>query len=285
MIIVQLSGGLGNQLFQYAAGKSLALHHNTILKLDVSAFNNQNARKFELALFNIPLSIALQEEITAFTSANVATKIFDRLKPAQKRKVYKEPHFHFNPAFFQAPEDAYLKGYWQSEKYFTNCADVLRNEFTVREEHIKNVTGLAQQLQSENSISIHIRRGDYLDPTSLEYHGIMEKDYYNKAIRALSEKFADAKFSLFTDDKAWVKENLQFDRPFEIISGVATQSAIEDFYLMSQCRHNIIANSSFSWWAAWLNNFRAKNVIAPAKWFNKAPHDTRDLIPANWHRL
>lgn len=275
MVLVQLNGGLGNQLFQYAAAKSLSLHHNVQVKVDLSLYENNKERKCELDSLNIPLQVASKEEIGRFTSDSLVTKIVNRLK----RKVYREPAFHFNPDFFKTPGDVYLKGYWQSEKYFSKYWPVISHEFSVKSQLVNNVANFAAKLRSENSVAVHIRRGDYLNSIVQDYHGILDWDYYDRALK----KFPDARFYFFSDDIEFVKAQLQIDMPYEFVSG--TKLAIEDFYLMSQCRHNIIANSSFSWWAAYINNNPEKTVIAPQKWFNKAGHNTEDLIPPGWQRV
>lgn len=282
MIIVQLTGGLGNQLFQYAAGKTLALHHNTAVKVDVSHYQQNKDRKLDLNQLTIPVTIANQEEISEFINTGLISKALARLQPAHARKVYREPSFRYDPSFLDARSHVYLKGYWQSEKYFDRYRSEIFNEFKVRQELVNKVSDFAAKLQSEISVSVHIRRGDFLNTIALDHHGILDGDYYKRAIKLFP---ANAKFYFFSDDIDWVKSQQLTDKPYEFVSGVLTSSAIEDFYLMSQCHHNIIANSSFSWWAAWLNDNPNKTVIAPGKWFNKAGHDTSDLIPPGWQRI
>ncbi len=284
MIISRIIGGLGNQLFQYAAGKALALRHHTELLLDVAAFDEYKLRNFDLAAFHTELNFASKEQVSSFINRSIAGKIRDNIFPMPLRKVYKEKQFHFQSHFFQAPSNIYLQGYWQSEKYFLPVAETIKKEFTVKEEYIRNVSAVAAKLSSTPSVSVHIRRGDYKSPTTVQIHGILEASYYNKAIQLISKKIPGACFYFFSDDMNWVKENLLVENAV-YVSGVMSQTHIEDFYLMSQCKHNIIANSSFSWWAAWLNNNPEKIVIAPKNWFNKGPKDTQDLVPESWLRI
>ena len=284
MIISRIIGGLGNQLFQYAAGRTLALQHNTALLLDVTAFDDYKLRNFDLATLHTGLNFASKEQVSSFINRSIAGKIRDNILPMALRKVYKEKQFHFQPRFFRAPANIYLQGYWQSEKYFLPAAETIRKEFTFKEEYIKNVSGLAARLRSSSSVSVHIRRGDYTNIKIIEIHGILEAAYYQRAMQLISEKIPGACFYFFSDDMNWVKENLPVENAV-YVSGVSSQTHIEDFYLMSQCKHNIIANSSFSWWAAWLNNNPEKIVIAPKNWFNKGPKDTQDLVPQNWLRI
>ncbi len=284
MIITKISGGLGNQLFQYAAGKSLALKKNTGLLLDVSSYNQERLRNFELSFFNTKCEFANDELVQHFTNRSFIGKIRDRVLPSSMKKVYRQPFFHFDKNFFNHPADVYLKGYWQSEKYFLPIAEIIRKEFTIKQEQIMNITALAAMLKKVESVSIHIRRGDYTNPAILEMHGILSSAHYQQAIDKILSQFPDAVFYIFSDDMSWVKENLKIQNKV-YVSGELSKTAIEDFYLMSQCKHNIIANSSFSWWAAWLNNNKEKIVIAPERWFNTKPTDTQDLIPTGWLKI
>jgi Glycosyl transferase family 11. len=274
MIIVRLFGGLGNQLFQYAAGKSLAMHQGTTVKLDTSLLGILAKRPFDLQYFNIPIDLATEEEIREYT----AMPAWQKLLPPYKRKIYKEPHFHYDTNFFKARPNVYLKGYWQSEKYFKHIEAEIRKEFTVKEEYIRHLPPLAH----EPSLFIHIRRSDYLKKEVQDYHGTMDADYYNKALEYVSKKAPNLKVYFFSDDIEWVKQNIKIDHPYEMVTGNLTHTAIEDFYLMSRCQHAIIANSSFSWWAAWLNNHPAKIVVAPGRWFINTKLNTKDIIPPNW---
>jgi len=290
MIIVQLKGGLGNQMFQYAAGLSLAAHHNTNVKVDVSLLNQSDAaigtvRYFDLQKLQLSPEIATKDEISLFQTNNVVGRIMDKLQQPYKRKIYKEADYTFDENFFKAQDNIYLKGYRQSEQYFYPIADKIRTGFQFKSEVIEEVKAKALELRERNSVSIHIRRGDYSNKMVREYHGILEKDYYQKAIDYMQTKVAKCSFYIFSDDADWVNANLSFNSQIQIVSGNITKTHFEDFYLISQCKHQIIANSTFSWWAAWLNPNPDKIVIAPEKWFNNAPYDTRDLIPESWIKM
>ena len=293
MVISELTGGMGNQMFQYAAAKALSGHHHTDLMLDVISFYREELpylevpRNFDLYNFKgvneILISDRNQIADNNFYKKNKLAKLF----PPHRRKVYKEPFYHFDKNFFKSRKDVLLKGGWQSEKYFSAHKNEVRQAFRVKDEVIKPVKELGHQLNNENSVAVHVRRGDYLRlPIILEWHGVLDASHYNNALLLLRSKL-EKPFSIyyFSDDPLWVEENLCQKWPGKIISKDSQNTAIEDFYLMSQCRHNLIANSSFSWWAAWLNPNPDKTVIAPQKWFNKAPLDTRDLIPENWIKI
>jgi hypothetical protein len=279
MITVQIKGGLGNQLFQYAAGKALALQHNTKLALDLSGINRKDDT---IRLFDLDQLHVNYEAGNPQPNRGLIRKILDRVGPAPSRRVYKESHFHFDPHFFRAGPDVYLKGYWQSEKYFKNIEPVIRKEFTVRDEYIQHLKAQADRMKAENSVFIHIRRSDYLKKEVQDYHGAMDAGYYNRAIAYISEKVSPVKVYFFSDDIEWVKQHITIDYPYEVVTGKITKTAIEDFYLMTQCKHAIIANSSFSWWAAWLNNHPSKIVVAPKQWFINSQLNTKDIIPATW---
>jgi len=290
MILVELNGGIGNQMFQYAAAKSLAIHHKTTLKLDISPGTDKSMpqelrpRPFDLHYFNLPDPVATVADIESFTSRSALEKITEKTKPNHKRKIYREPFFHYDKNFYNTEPDVYLKGLWQSEKYFLPFKNEIRKIFEFRSDTVETFHDLTNQLKNQNSVSIHIRRGDYLAKVSLEVLGLLPLEYYQDAIALINSYMTDPFFYFFSDDIDWAKEN--FDIPNSTyMSGNITKSHIEDLYLMSQCNHNIIGNSSFSWWGAWLNNNPEKNVIATKKWFNKGPKDTQDLLPEDWLKV
>jgi hypothetical protein len=290
MILVELNGGIGNQMFQYAAAKSLALHHGTQLKLDITPAAEKNMpdelkhRPYDLHHFTLPDTIATNGEIASFQSNSSIEKLKEKAKPNHKRKIYREPFFHFDTNFFKAGPDVYLKGLWQSEKYFASFSKEIRNVFQFKKELSQSLTGISDPIKSQNSISIHIRRGDYLAKISQDVLGLLPVEYYMKAIDKIKSQIDNPVFYFFSDDISWVKE--KFSIPNAVyVSSTITKDHIGDLYLMSQCRHHIIANSSFSWWGAWLNNNKDKIVIAPEKWFNNGPKDTQDLIPKEWIKL
>jgi hypothetical protein len=290
MILVELNGGIGNQMFQYAAAKSLALHHRTTLKLDISPGTDKSMpqelkpRQFDLHYFNLPDKVADTTNIDSFISRSALEKIKEKTKPNHKRKIYREPFFHFDSNFFDTETDVYLKGLWQSEKYFTSYKKEIKNIFQFTSETIKAFQEVSFRLKQQNSVSIHIRRGDYLAKVSLEVLGLIPLEHYQNAIELINSKIPGSSFYFFSDDIQWVKENFQIPNA-TFVSGDISKDHVEDLYLMSQCRHNIIANSSFSWWSAWLNDNPEKIVIAPKKWFNKGPKDTQDLLPEKWIKI
>ncbi len=295
MIVVQLSGGLANQLFQYAAAKSMALDRNVDLLLDVSLLGRKNfteletPRNFELNNFlGIKDRIANEFDLSIFKKSLQKNKfVYKYLTPIQRKNIYKEKYFHYNKDICNLGKDILLSGNWQSEKYFSRNIPYFKNSLTLKPELYKNVLGKAYELKNTKSVSVHIRRADYLRlKIILEWHGVLEKTYYQNCFNKMNSIIgSDYEVYYFSDDPNWVIENLLDIKNGEIISNTISKTAYEDFYLMSQCRHNIIANSSFSWWAAWLNDNPEKTVIAPKKWFDKGPKDTQDIIPNSWLKV
>lgn len=281
MIIIRIQGGLGNQLFQYAAARNLAEQEGAELKLDLLSFHSGQVRNLELSAFNFePLQASLKE-IKQFSRFPQLYRHNPVLFSKLGRHIYREPFYHFDSNFLNLKDPVYLDGFFQSEKYFKAIEDIIRKEFIVKAELVKHLTEIINQWKDKETVSVHIRRGDYTQKKYLAYHGLLTAEYFNQSIKIISEKINHPHFCFFSDDINWVKKNINITASHTFISDF-TKTAIEDFYLMSQCKHNIIANSSFSWWAAWLNNNPKKNIIAPQKWFNEAPHNTKDLIPNGW---
>lgn len=284
MIISQIIGGLGNQLFQYAAGRCLSLHHQTILKLDVSGFDEYKLRNFDLNAFQLQYNVAENDEIEKFSNRSFFKKVTDRIGPYSSRTFFREKYFHFHKDFLKYPSNTYLKGYWQSEKYFLPVIEIIKNDLTFKKEYIENVSSFASEIAKQSTVSLHVRRGDYTNKAVYEMHGIVPVEFYLKAINIIKNKIPEIKILVFSDDIQWAKDHFNFSN-IDFVSGEITKTHFEDLYLMSLCKHNIIANSSFSWWGAWLNNNRDKIVIAPKNWFNKGPKDTYDLYSKNWIKI
>ncbi len=293
MVIVKLIGGLGNQLFQYAAARKLANKHSTELKLDVSGFETYKLHKYSLSHFNIQENFASEGEINALTGQRkegTITRIFRRAlhKPAKLPATHikeKNP-FHFDPEILNLPDGVYLEGYWQSEKYFSDIESIVRKELTVKTPLSGKDKELAKQMDSCDSVSIHIRRGDYVtNPHTSMVHGTSDLDYYNRCIRSIAESVKNPHFFVFSDDPEWVRDNLNPPYPTTFVDHNGADRNHEDLRLMSQCKHNIIANSTFSWWGAWLNSNPEKVVLAPKLWFRSDKYNNKDLIPDRWIKI
>jgi hypothetical protein len=290
MIIVRILGGLGNQMFQYAAGLSLAHQHGVALKLDITSFSSYPLRKFALDGFDADIKAASRREIEErkYCSEGIWKKVF---RPFLKGKrpysdtVYKEPSFKYDQSFFELPDNAYLMGSFQSERYFSNIASTIVTSFKNKAPLLELNKEYAQKMSKDNSVSVHVRRGDYVtNPHTNAFHGICDPDYYKQAIKVIEKHVASPVFYFFSDDIDWVKANLQTNHPAFYVDNNGSDCA-QDLRLMSFCKHNIIANSSFSWWGAWLNDNTDKIVIAPQRWFASDELETQDLIPSTWLRV
>lgn len=288
MIIAKLQGGLGNQLFQYAAARALAEWYNTILKVDFNGHKSDIARSYKLPFFNIPAEVVTNQEMTAFKkwyNEGVIGKIISLLPFHLNPHYFKEPHFHFTPQVLELPDNVYLEGYWQSEKYFLPITDIIRREVVLKKEYEVQNKELIDLINQTNSVSLHVRRGDYVaNPTTLKMHGICSLEYYAQAIAKIKEQVTKPYFFIFSDDPEWVIQNLKLTDQYYIVSGKG-YADYQELSLMSYCKHHIIANSSFSWWGAWLGKNPEKIVIAPQKWFSEFKGNTQDLLPQNWIKL
>jgi hypothetical protein len=253
MIITKLQGGLGNQLFQWAVSRSLSIKNNTEYYFDMSYFSSPNYSSvvkwnFELDKFNIKLN-----------------------KPSNFLKL---EHIIDNFHYKEINDNSYLDGYWQSEKYFIENEETIRLDLKIKNELMIYLYH-KYSILLENTVSIHVRRGDYLNLS--EFHPIQTIEYYEKAYSLINDK--NINVVVLSNDIQWCKDNFKFDN----ITYIEGETNIVDMYIMSLCKHNIIANSSFSWWGAWLNNNKNKKVIAPVNWFGpKANIYTGDIIPKKW---
>jgi len=293
MIITKLIGGLGNQMFQYAMARALAQKLGYELKLDISAYKNQQNvtyRSYELGDFNIQENFSTEQEINnlKFSKSKIPTilrKLFNIPKHKKAESYAIETQFHFDPLMLNLKNPVYLEGCWQSEKYFNDIEDILKKEFTLKIELDDKNKDILKEIESSNSISIHLRRGDYvLNKETNDFHGVCNIDYYKKTIEYISQQTSAPYFFIFSDEPEWVYDNFKLDNKSFIIDNNKAKG-IYDLILMKSCKHNIIANSTFSWWAAWLNNNRSKIVIAPQKWFNKSGINTDYLLPDNWIKI
>jgi hypothetical protein len=292
VIISRLEGGLGNQLFQYAAALRLATARNTRLKLDLSKLDDSRAstpRSYELGVFAVTAELASLDEVKAFTSkrgSGLLERLADRLFRGSDPPPSLERAFHFDPRVHTLPDGVYLRGYWQSERYFADVADRVRKEFSWRQKPEGKNAEMSAEISACNAVSLHVRRGDYVtDPAAHAVHGTCSIDYYRHAVDYLASKIDNPTFFLFSDDPDWVREHLELRVPVQLVDHNGPDACSEDLRLMSRCAHHIIANSTFSWWGAWLNSSPDKIVVAPKQWFADDSLDTSDLLPASWVKL
>lgn len=293
MIIVKLMGGLGNQMFQYAAARCLSKRHGTQLKLDVSFFEGEQSgntkRRFELDNLCITAAKASRWEVITQRNCKFENQLENALVSLYQRvvghTVYCEKSFNYDHQLLTLPDNVYLEGYWQSEHYFAEIKEVIRKEFSVRTPLTGRNRELAEEIRSVNAVSLHVRRGDYvLDAKTSAMHEVCDLGYYRRAEERVVQTLKHPHFFIFSDDPEWAEENLKLGGAVVYVSHNVDE-AHEDLRLMSLCRHHIIANSSFSWWGAWLAPLPYKLVIAPKRWFRDPVIDTSDLIPSSWLRI
>jgi hypothetical protein len=288
-VVSRLHGGLGNQMFEYAAGYALARRLGVPHRVDSRIFERQADRTFELRPFDLALDEATEEMIRALTPQwgrwykNKWILWSQRLTPFHRRRWVKEQTFDFDERLFRVRPPVYLDGWWQSEKYFGPSAGEIRRMFRYREPPSARSAGLGAEIASQPSVAVHVRRGDYVDwPDAAQFHGCCSPGYYAAAARWIRAELPGAPFWVFSDDPAWAKENLKLEGDVRWVDAAPAHSTHEDFYLMGCCTHFIIANSSFSWWPAWLRDGPGQLVAAPRRWFLGFDVNPSDRFPADW---
>lgn len=294
MRIIKIHGGLGNQMFQYAFAKSCAIHSGDDIYLDISTYKkNINNKKgidslhngYELErLFNLDLPEAdIKDVLKLGTLPDTFLHRFQRKYLTKKTHYIERGLQSVNQELLKSNKNLYLEGYWQSEDYFSNCADVIRKAFEFKISPDQKNQDLLKD--NKNLVSIHVRRGDYL---KLSGFAVCTEEYYSDAIKYMKEKFADAIFLVFSDDISWCRDFFKIiinpDKCIFVDWNTGFNSW-QDMYLMSHCKGNIIANSTFSWWGAWLNNSSDKCIVAPKKWCTLPEFDVSRLVPDSWIRL
>ena len=288
MIIIKLKGGLGNQMFQYAAGLAAAFRRDQELRIDATGYddprviNSDTPRKYGLYTFNISGKIAMSEEaIKARNPYGIFSKAFRLFN----QRFLKRYYIDYDPDFFKK-DHKYIEGYFQSEKNFIDIKEKVAKEFTLKKE-FESESFLIEKnkINKTKSVSVHIRRGDYIsDPKTNSVHEVCSKEYYERAIDLMKSKIEAPVFYFFSDDIEWVKKEFGEREDFKYISSPNLKE-YEELILMSVCAHNIIPNSSFSWWGAYLNQNQNKVVIAPKKWVNIKPDPHPNITPESWVRI
>lgn len=291
MIIVQLRGGMGNQMFQYAAGRCLSLRHNVPLKLDISQFQYDKLRNYDLSAFTIVEDFAGPADLGQVKKSsqklkNILIDLRSSIGGRWPIGYKKEAQFYVDPDFFTLPDNTYLEGYWQSEKYFKEIKGIIRSDFSIKIPQENQNQGIEEKIKNCTAVSVHIRRGDYIsNPETHKTHGICDPEYYEQAVEVIAKQTDNPELFIFSDDITWAKENIKMNIPSHFVTNQNSLKGYEDLRLMTMCEHHIIANSTFSWWGAWLCRNPEKIIIAPKKWFSRTDLDTRDLIPGSWCQI
>jgi hypothetical protein len=295
MIIVKLEGGHSNQLFQYAAARRLAKHLNTELYMDLHWFSTvadiDSPRFYELGDYRLAQRFIDRKNFAPVEDRpdNIKAKLYNLTKGRTKPRIktYRQKGHYFNEEFLSLPDNIYLDGWWQDERYFKDIRPLLLDDTELKTKPTPKNARWLEQIKKSNSVSLHVRRGDYVtNKRTNKYHGVLKPEYYQKALDFLARKAGRKDFSLFifSNDMKWCKQNLKFSYPTTFID--AGNSGAEDMRLMKHCKHNILANSSFSWWGAWLNQNEDKIIIAPKIWFqHKQDNRETGIVPDSWIRI
>ena len=291
MVIVRLTGGLGNQMFQYAAGRALADRLGAELLLDMRAFEHALAfqaytrRAYALSPFKLRARLAAPADLSNWPVWVVETGMRLRFVRPLFRRWHFESGITDDPSILTLHEPVCLVGYWQSERYFIDIADGIRGDLTLRETLCDANARLLERARSDRSVGLHVRRGDFVNLNDAAHvHGLCSIDYYRRAISLIRNRCPECHFMIFSDDPQWARAELPLDQSAVFVTG-NTERPEQDLALMSACKHHIIANSSFSWWAGWLGYSPDQIVIAPSPWYASPDWDARDLAVARWQYL
>ena len=293
MIAIKLIGGLGNQMFQYALGRYLADRHQTALLLDLVNYETDPIRAYELRHFNINPGVITPREADKFTfrpEKPVSKAIRAIRQTLRPRHVVHEPHYWFWPAVAEVRDDSYLVGYWQSWKYFAPVEAAIRADFALDLVLDPKGAALQRAIGSVNAVCLHVRRTDYItDKNANALMGVCGMDYYEKAIALVADKVAKPYFFVFSDDTAWCEQHLAgalAPFPHTLVGKEYPEGpGIAHFQLMTRCKSFIIANSTFSWWAAWLGTHPGKTVLTPQRPYASPLMEARDFYPQDWLQI
>lgn len=279
MVVARITSGLGNQLFIYAAGRALAHRVGQKLKLDVSFFNTYSLRTFRLRNFAIEAKECGLRELRL-------RRLLAKLRLRSPLTLFRETSRAYDPAFAELKDNTILQGFFQTEKYFSPIAGLLRRDLALKVTLPDHVKQYCVRLARGNPVSVHVRRGDYAANKSLHARfGVLNREYYLGAKREMDRRVTDPTYHIFSDDIAYAKESILplFGPRAQVVPAVAED--YEHLALMRSCRHHIVANSTFSWWGAWLGDFPDKQVMAPAIWFRNKAEIPADIIPASWSTI
>jgi hypothetical protein len=287
MILIKLQGGLGNQLFQYSLGLCLAIKNNTELVLDVKDIKlyAHGKRDYSLSSFNTIGRIATEDDLKSFKLSTI-NKFKNLFRPYYRKSIVEEKYFNFDYHILEIKSPAYISGfsYWRSEKYFKEIEGTIRKSLTLKNPQNSIFNKIKEEITNSNSVSLHVRRTDYLMKKHQAIYTQCTPEYYYNALKLINSKYPNSKVFVFSDDIIWAKENLNLNSSAVYVSD-SKLADYQELILMSTCKNNIIANSTFSWWGAWLNDNIDKVVISPKKWHVDTKIDERDLIPKSWIKI
>lgn len=291
VITTSLYGGLGNQLFQYATARALAAHCGVPLVLDLSWFDNIPAsesvtpRKYALS----PFALDARVQSTGFYSQSqpmlkkAVRRALSRLGLVRQGGVYFERSFKFDRRVLTLSAPVHLNGYWQSSKYFSDAQQIIRAEIGRVGQMSPASRAMLADIAASDAVCLHVRRGDYVtNKTAAQIHGLCSMDYYRQGVQIVSEGLDRPHGYVFSDDPQWVRHNLDVGLDFTVVDVNGPDDAHQDLWLMAACKRFVIANSSLSWWGAWLSAHAGKQVVYPSRWFLGKDADVSDLCPQDW---
>lgn len=283
MIVVKIYGGLAGQMLQYSLGRHLSIKYKTDLYLDVSWYNEHynHAYPREFRLDKLRTSFKLLDRSNLLWKIKL-TKRFKSINPFAYDELVEQDFSVFDPTVLNAGKNIVLNGYWNSYKYFEPIKSVLIDELCPKEVPDEKNSTFLRKIKETNSISVHFRRGDYKNTS---FHGLLTKEYYEQAIRLIASQDINPYLFIFSDEPKWVLENVNFDLPYEVIDFNNNNKNFMDIELMKNCKHNIIANSGFSWWGAFLNKNPNKIIIAPKIWIAEQERSMSDFVDNEWIRI
>ncbi|MBC7981513.1 alpha-1,2-fucosyltransferase [Candidatus Parcubacteria bacterium] len=286
MIISELMGGMGNQMFQYAFGKQLAIKNGSKLNLDICFLKSRKFRpnfvyrNYDLEIFNIEERFVSESISEKYGLDRVPRRGIRKLFDFKKLKYFQEPNMSFHPEALLLMDDTYISGYWQSERYFKDIEEQIRADFSFKEPISSKGQGLAETISGSQSVCLNVRRGDFLTDPIL---GVIAPEFYQNAVSEISRKLPAFTIYVFSDDIEWCCHNLTFNAPTQFVTHEFAGKKFRDYLeLMILCKHFVIPNSTFAWWAAWLSKSSEKTVIAPKNWFRQKELNNHNIVPDSW---
>ncbi len=286
MIVARICGGLGNQMFQYAFGTYLAKKHDCELVFDGSAFAGDPLRNYMLDRWAIEARFASEAERLLFPRRTGGQGWKNLLRGKRPLKTVKERPFGFRKKYLACPNHAYLDGYWQSEQFFPGMRQTLKRQFRPAKAINKLSQEIARAMHQGASVALHVRRADYVqNQVTNSMHGVCSQQYYEHCVHEILGRHEGVHLFIFSDDHPWCRQHMRFACKTTHVTHNSAENAQEDIWLMNQCRHHIIANSSFSWWGAWLREEEHGEVFAPSQWFANPKMDPRWVAPASWNKV
>ncbi|MBW8015801.1 MAG: alpha-1,2-fucosyltransferase [Planctomycetes bacterium] len=305
MVFLRLMGGMGNQMFQYAMARTLCLKNGNELIIDPSLLSDNESmnsaglslRSYALDVFDIPAQITDSQPVQKVlkvrrqdklkkAAAILFCSIANKFSGSWMVGIVERKKVGFDKSLLNLPSEVYLQGYFPSYKYFVDSEEVIRKEFAFNVEPGQQNRKIIDMISSSNSVSLHVRRGDYVsNEKTKDKFGVCSLEYYKRAVDYISKNVEQPHFFVFTNDLDYVEDNLEINCPATFVTENSGSKSFEDMRLMSLCKHNIIANSSFSWWGAWLNKNPEKIVICPSPAFDKLDIRDEDFYPEDWVSL